>query len=51
LALKETVTANLGQVRSPYGCKAIIETPKGRRNKFDYDPKADLFGLARISHQ
>jgi hypothetical protein len=24
-------------------CKAIIETPKGCRNKFDYDPDANLF--------
>jgi len=29
-------------------CKAIIETPKGRRNKFDYDPKADLFALGGV---
>src|ERR1700726_2551026 len=26
-------------------CKAIIETPKGRRNKFDYDPK---FGMLKL---
>jgi inorganic pyrophosphatase len=26
-------------------CKVIIETPKGRRNKFAYDPNSDLFVL------
>ena len=26
-------------------CKAIIETPKGFRNKFDYDPDSNLFML------
>src|SRR5437868_10731727 len=29
-------------------CKAIIETPKGRRNKFDYDPKTRLFKLGGL---
>ena len=29
-------------------CKAIIETPKGRRNKFDYDPKFRLFKLGGL---
>src|SRR6202049_2567787 len=29
-------------------CKAIIETPKGRRNKFDYDPEADLLALGGL---
>ena len=24
-------------------CRAIIETPKGSRNKFDYDPASNLF--------
>jgi inorganic pyrophosphatase len=24
-------------------CRAIIETPKGSRNKFDYDPESNLF--------
>src|SRR6202795_3589971 len=24
-------------------CRVVIETPKGSRNKFDYDPKSDLF--------
>jgi inorganic pyrophosphatase len=28
-------------------CKAIIETPKGRRNKFKFEPK---FGLFELSH-
>ncbi len=27
-------------------CRAIIETPKNRRNKFDYDPESGLFVLA-----
>ena len=26
-------------------CRAIIETPKNRRNKFDYDPESGLFEL------
>ena len=29
-------------------CRAIIETPKGRRNKFDYDPKTNLFMLGGL---
>jgi inorganic pyrophosphatase len=29
-------------------CRAIIETPKGFRNKFDYDPETDLFKLAGL---
>jgi len=29
-------------------CNAIIETPKGRRNKFDYDPETELFELAKL---
>src|SRR5947209_6205686 len=29
-------------------CKAIIETPKGRRNKFDYDPEYGLFSLGGL---
>jgi inorganic pyrophosphatase len=29
-------------------CKAIIETPKGRRNKFDYDPESGLFALGGL---
>jgi inorganic pyrophosphatase len=29
-------------------CKVIIETPKGRRNKFDYDPEFELFTLATL---
>ncbi len=29
-------------------CKAIIETPKGRRNKFDYDPEYKLFALGGL---
>jgi inorganic pyrophosphatase len=29
-------------------CKVIIETPKGRRNKFDYDPDYQLFRLGGL---
>jgi len=29
-------------------CRAIIETPKGSRNKFDYDPDSNLFRLGGL---
>jgi inorganic pyrophosphatase len=29
-------------------CTAIIETPKGCRNKFDYDPESNLFKLGGL---
>lgn len=29
-------------------CKVIIETPKGRRSKFDYDPEYQLFKLGGL---
>jgi inorganic pyrophosphatase len=29
-------------------CRAIIETPKGWRNKFDYDPDTGLFKLGGL---
>src|ERR1700683_1233696 len=29
-------------------CRAIIETPKNRRNKFDYDPESNLFKLGGL---
>jgi inorganic pyrophosphatase len=29
-------------------CKVIIETPKGRRNKFDYDPEFEMFTLGGL---
>jgi inorganic pyrophosphatase len=29
-------------------CCAIIETPKNRRNKFDYDPESDPFKLGGL---
>jgi inorganic pyrophosphatase len=29
-------------------CRAIIETPKGCRNKFDYDPRSNLFMLGGL---
>src|SRR5580700_4193375 len=31
-----------------YQCIAIIETPKGFRNKFDYDPDSNLFKLGGL---
>src|SRR6266852_1252369 len=30
------------------GCRVIIETPKGSRNKFDYDPESGLFMLGGL---
>lgn len=32
-------------------CTAIIETPKGRRNKFKYEPKSGLFSLSNLLPQ
>lgn len=29
-------------------CQAVVETPKGRRGKYDYDPKARAFRLKAI---
>jgi inorganic pyrophosphatase len=29
-------------------CRAIVETPKNRRSKFDYDPKSNLFALGGL---
>jgi inorganic pyrophosphatase len=29
-------------------CRAIIETPRGSRNKFNYDPETNLFALAGL---
>ena len=29
-------------------CRVIIETPKGSRNKFDYDPDAEIFMLGGL---
>ena len=29
-------------------CRAIVETPKGCRNKFDYDPKLESFTLGGL---
>src|SRR3954468_8353415 len=31
--------------------RAVIETPKGSRNKFDYDPKEKVFSLAKVLPQ
>ncbi len=32
-------------------CQAIIETPKGRRNKFKYEPDSGLFSLSNLLPQ
>src|SRR6202451_3084474 len=29
-------------------CRAIVDTPKGRRNKFNYDPESNLFKLGGL---
>lgn len=34
--------------RSSMSCRAVIETPKGSRSKFDYDPDSGLFLLDRL---
>jgi inorganic pyrophosphatase len=34
--------------RKKFQCRAIIETPKNRRNKFDYDPESNLFKLGGL---
>jgi inorganic pyrophosphatase len=31
-----------------FTCRAVIETPKGSRSKFDYDPESGLFLLAGL---
>src|SRR5579872_149354 len=43
------LTALPSQLHAGKGvCRAIIETPKGCRNKFDYDPESNLFRLAGL---
>ncbi len=37
--------------RESQECRAVIETPKGRRNKFKYEPKAGLFSLSNLLPQ
>lgn len=34
--------------RNKLECKVIIETPKGRRNKFSYDPEFEMFTLSGL---
>jgi inorganic pyrophosphatase len=34
--------------RTKRECQAIIETPKGRRNKFKYEPDSAMFSLSRV---
>src|SRR6195256_194241 len=41
-----TLSPQLDQKKST--CRAIIETPKGSRNKFDYDPESGLFMLGGL---
>lgn len=37
--------------KSNHECQAIIETPKGRRNKFKYDKDSGLFSLSNLLPQ
>ncbi|HEX3684021.1 MAG TPA: inorganic diphosphatase [Bryobacteraceae bacterium] len=37
--------------KAKHECQAIIETPKGRRNKFKYDEESGLFSLSNILPQ
>jgi len=37
--------------RAKRECRAIIETPKGRRNKFKYEPETAAFSLSRVLPQ
>jgi len=34
--------------RASLTCRAIIETPKGFRTKYDYDPETGLFFLDKV---
>src|SRR3954454_12141379 len=34
--------------RKKASCRVVIETPKGRRNKFNYDPKIEAFTLGGL---
>jgi inorganic pyrophosphatase len=34
--------------REALTCRAIVETPRGHRSKFDYDPESGLFELAGV---
>jgi inorganic pyrophosphatase len=42
--------ANLGHEldKQKRECRAVIETPKGRRNKFDYEPEIEAFTLGGL---
>jgi inorganic pyrophosphatase len=42
-----TISPQLDEKEST--CRAIIETPTGCRNKFDYDPDSGLFMLGGLS--
>jgi inorganic pyrophosphatase len=45
----DDLTALPNQLDATKGtCRAIIETPKGSRNKFDYDPDSNLFMLGGL---
>src|SRR5947209_9312947 len=37
--------------RRKHGCKAIVETPKGGRNKFDYDPEYGAISVAAVLNE
>jgi inorganic pyrophosphatase len=34
--------------RDSFACRAIVETPRGCRSKYDYDPDSGLFELAGV---
>ena len=49
LATKLDLTSLPNQLDAKkFHCRAIIETPKGSRNKFDYDPDSNLFALGGL---
>ncbi len=44
---------NLSRLSNEYDkknceCRVVVETPKGRRNKFDYDPELEAFTLGGL---
>jgi inorganic pyrophosphatase len=45
---KKATTAKKVAPFKPQGVDVIIETPKGCRNKFAYDPSTGLFKLSKI---
>jgi inorganic pyrophosphatase len=37
--------------KKKHQCRAIVETPKGRRTKFKYEPDAGLFSISKVLPQ